>query len=92
MKDINERIKESILDPMSMDKADDMFRPFEIKNKFISLKDQESMSMKFDTKNIDRSGKPIVSNPDVQTAGSFPTLGTPDITPREELDNNQFKI
>jgi hypothetical protein len=82
MEDTNKRIEESILDPMS----------FEIKNNFISPKDQKSMSTKFDTKNIDRSGKPMISNPDIQTAGLFPPLGTPDITPREDLDGNQFKI
>tara|TARA_R100000734_G_scaffold18370_1_gene15242 strand:- start:1669 stop:1920 length:252 start_codon:yes stop_codon:yes gene_type:complete len=80
MKDINKQIEES----------------FEIKNNFIPPKDQESMSMKFDTNSIDRSGKPImdpmslnnskdlfepiVSNPAVKTAGEFPPLGTPDDT------------
>ena len=77
MEKIDERIEDSM---------------FEIKNNFISPKDQMSMSTKFDTKNIDRSGKPMISNPDIQTAGLFPPLGTPDITPREDLDGNQFKI
>ena len=80
MEDINKQIKDSIMDPMSLDNSKDLFEPFEIKNNFIPQRDQEYMSVKFDGKNIDRSGKPIVSNPDVQTAGKFPPLGTPDDT------------
>jgi hypothetical protein len=77
-----------------MEKMDERIEDsmFEVKNNFISPKDQISMSTKFDTKNIDRSGKPMISNPDIQTAGLFPPLGTPNITPRKNLDSNQFKI
>ena len=49
MEDINKKIDESI------------DNPFEIKNNFIPPKDQESMSVKFDTK-LDRSGKSIIEN------------------------------
>ncbi len=73
MKDINEKIDDSI------------DNPFEIKNNFIPPKDQESMSVKFDNK-LDRSGKSIIENPSVKTAGAFPPLATPDFTPREEFD------
>jgi len=73
MKDINEKIDDSI------------DNPFEIKNNFIPPKDQESMSVKFDNK-LDRSGKSIIENPSVKTAGGFPPLATPDFTPREEFD------
>ena len=85
MEDINKQIKESILDPMSMDKANDMFQPFEIKNNFISPKDQMSMSSKFNTKNIDRSGKPMISNPEIQTAGDIQPLGDPIKVPEENI-------
>ena len=61
-------------------KEKEVKKEVEIKNNFIPQKDQEYMSVKFDGKNIDRSGKPMVSNPDVQTAGKFPPLGTPDDT------------
>ena len=73
MEDINKKIDESI------------DNPFEIKNNFIPPKDQESMSTKFDNK-LDRSGKSIIENPLVETAGAFPPLATPDFTPREEFD------
>ena len=73
MEDINKKIDESI------------DNPFEIKNNFIPPKDQESMSVKFDTK-LDRSGKSIIENPPVETVGAFPPLSTPDFTPREEFD------
>ena len=73
MEDINKKIDESI------------DNPFEIKNNFIPPKDQESMSVKFDTK-LDRSGKSIIENPPVEIAGAFPPLSTPDFTAREEFD------
>ena len=73
MEDINKKIDESLENP------------FEIKNNFIPPKDQESMSVKFDNK-IDRSGKSMIENPPVETAGAFPPLATPDFTPREESD------
>ena len=71
MEDINKKIDETI------------DNPFEIKNNFIPPKDQESMSVKFDNK-IDRSGKSMIENPPVETAGAFPPLATPDFTPRED--------
>ena len=73
MENINKKIDDSIENP------------FEIKNNFIPPKDQESMSTKFDNK-LDRSGKSIIENPSVETAGAFPPLATPDFTPREEFD------
>ena len=73
MEDINKKIDETI------------DNPFEIKNNFIPPKDQESMSVKFDNK-LDRSGKSMIENPSVETAGAFPPLATPDFTPREESD------
>ena len=74
MEDINKKIDESLENP------------FEIKNNFIPPKDQEYMSVKFDNK-LDRSGKSMIENPSVETAGAFPTLGTPDFTPREDSED-----
>jgi|TARA_R110002033_G_scaffold74691_2_gene125989 hypothetical protein len=74
MEDINKKIDETI------------DNPFEIKNNFIPPKDQESMSVKFDNK-IDRSGKSMIENPPVETAGAFPPLATPDFTPREDSED-----
>ena len=74
MEDINKKINETI------------DNPFEIKNNFIPPKDQESMSVKFDNK-IDRSGKSMIENPPVETAGAFPPLATPDFTPREDSED-----
>ena len=71
MEDINKKIDETI------------DNPFEIKNNFIPPKDQESISVKFDNK-LDRSGKSMIENPPVETAGAFPPLATPDFTPRED--------
>ena len=75
MEDINKKIDDSI------------DNPFEIKNNFIPPKDQQSMSIKFDNK-LDRSGKSLIENPSVETAGAFPPLATPDFTPREELNTS----
>ena len=44
------------------------------------------MSVKFDNK-IDRSGKSMIENPPVETAGAFPPLATPDFTPREDSED-----
>jgi hypothetical protein len=74
MEDINKKIDETI------------DNPFEIKNNFIPPKDQESMSVKFDNK-LDRSGKSMIENPPVETAGAFPPLATPDFTPREDSED-----
>ena len=74
MEDINKKIDESI------------DNPFEIKNNFIPPKDQESMSVKFDNK-LDRSGKSMIENPPVETAGAFPPLATPDFTPRKDSED-----
>ena len=74
MEDINKKIDKTI------------DNPFEIKNNFIPPKDQESMSVKFDNK-LDRSGKSIIENPSVETAGAFPPLATPDFTPREDSED-----
>jgi len=74
MEDINKKIDETI------------DNPFEIKNNFIPPKDQQSMSVKFDNK-LGRSGKSMIENPSVETAGAFPTLGTPDFTPREDSED-----
>lgn len=74
MEDINKKIEETI------------DNPFEIKNNFIPPKDQESMSVKFDNK-LDRSGKSMIENPPVETAGAFPPLATPDFTPREDSED-----
>jgi hypothetical protein len=74
MEDINKKIDKTI------------DNPFEIKNNFIPPKDQESMSVKFDNK-IDRSGKSMIENPPVETAGAFPPLATPDFTPREDSED-----
>ena len=74
MEDINKKLDETI------------GNPFEIKNNFIPPKDQESMSVKFDNK-IDRSGKSMIENPPVETAGAFPPLATPDFTPREDSED-----
>ena len=73
MEDINKKIDET------------KYNPFEIKNNFIPPKDQESMSVKFDNK-LDRSGKSMIENPPVETAGAFPPLATPDFTPREDSE------
>jgi hypothetical protein len=78
MEDINKQIEK-------LDKADDMFKPFEIKNNFIPTKDQMSMSPKFNTKSIDRGGRPMVSNPDIQTAGEIDPLGDPIKVPEENI-------
>jgi len=53
--------------------------------------DQQSMSIKFDNK-LDRSGKSLIENPSVETAGAFPPLSTPDFTPREDFDDNNNNI
>ena len=74
MEDINKKIDKTI------------DNPFEIKNNFIPPKDQESMSVKFDNK-LDRSGKSMIENPPVETAGAFPPLATPDFTPREDSED-----
>ncbi len=78
MEDVNKQIEK-------LDKADDMFKPFEIKNNFIPTKDQISMSPKFNTKSIDRGGRSMVSNPDIQTAGEIDPLGDPIKVPQENI-------
>ena len=79
MEDINKKIDDSI------------DNPFEIKNNFIPPKDQQSVSIKFDNK-LDRSGKSLIENPSVETAGAFPPLSTPDFIPREDFDDNNNNI
>jgi len=82
---IDNHIKKEKMENINKKIDDSIENPFEIKNNFIPPKDQESMSVKFDN-NLDRSGKSLIKNPSVETAGAFPPLATPDFTPREEFD------